>query len=172
MKHLKLFEDFNEETALNPAEITDFSMESGESDDICPNCTNCECTPSEEGEENFEDDFEDNFDENEFGNDEEESDEIEERIFKKLTDRHVSGFNQFEFNEKKSNKLTKKEKELAAKYPPKDKITRGDIITAAKENAAKKDKKDDKKEEKGSGKLTAAQKKLPEGLRKAIEKRK
>jgi hypothetical protein len=168
MKHLKLFEDFNEETALNPAEITDFSMESGESDDICPNCkchcTNCECKPSEEGEENFEDDFEGNFDENEFGNDfEEESDE---------EDRHVSSFNQFESNEKKSNKLTKKEKELAAKYPPKDKITRGDIITAAKENAAKKDKKDDKKEEKGSGKLTAAQRKLPEALRKAIEKRK
>lgn len=33
---------------------------------------------------------------------------------------------------------TKKEKELAAKYPPKDKITRGDIITAAKEKAKKK----------------------------------
>jgi hypothetical protein len=31
--------------------------------------------------------------------------------------RHVSSFNQFESNEKKSNKLTKKEKELAAKYP-------------------------------------------------------
>jgi len=114
MKHLKLFEDFNEETALNPVEITDFSMESGES-------------------------------------------------------------NQFESNEKKSNKLTKKEKELAAKYPPKNKITRGDIITAAIENAGKKDKKDkkdDKKDDKNSGKLTAAQKKLPEALRKAIEKRK
>ena len=45
------------------------------------------------------------------------------------------------------------------------------VAPAAKENAAKKDKKDDKKEEKGSGKLTAAQKKLPEGLRKAIEKK-
>jgi hypothetical protein len=30
-------------------------------------------------------------------------------------------------------KMTPKEKKLAAKYPPKDKITRGDIITAAKE---------------------------------------
>ena len=30
-------------------------------------------------------------------------------------------------------KMTPKQKKLAAKYPPKDKITRGDIITAAKE---------------------------------------
>jgi len=30
-------------------------------------------------------------------------------------------------------KMTPKEKKLAAKYPPKDKITRGDVITAAKE---------------------------------------
>lgn len=36
----------------------------------------------------------------------------------------------------------------------------------------KKDKKDDKKEEKGKEKLSAAQKKLPEGLRKAIEAKK
>jgi len=78
---------------------------------------------------------------------------------------------------KKADKMTKKEKELAAKYPPKDKITRGDIITAAKENADKKkggkkeDKKEDKKEEKESpkkGGLSKAQEKLPEGLRKAI----
>ena len=41
---------------------------------------------------------------------------------------------------------------------------------AAKEKSSKKeDKKDDKKEEKGGKGLTAAQKKLPEGLRKAIE---
>lgn len=33
---------------------------------------------------------------------------------------------------------TKKEKELAAKYPPKDKITKGDFIAAAKEKAKKK----------------------------------
>jgi hypothetical protein len=168
MKHLKLFEDFNEESELQPVELTNFSSESEDSD-ICPNCkchcTNCECTPQEEESENFENEFQE---EDEFGDEypnefEDESDE---------EDRHISSFNQFEFNEKKSNKLTKKEKELAAKYPPKDKITRGDIITAAKEKAGKKDKKDDKKEEKGSGKLTAAQKKLPEGLRKAIEKRK
>jgi hypothetical protein len=62
----------------------------------------------------------------------------------------------------------KKEKELAAKYPPKDKITRGDFITVAKENA---DKKKGGKSEKPT-KLTSAQKKLPEGLRKAIEARK
>ena len=34
-------------------------------------------------------------------------------------------------------KMTPKEKKLAAKYPPKDKITRGDVITAAKEKNKK-----------------------------------
>jgi hypothetical protein len=81
------------------------------------------------------------------------------------------------YEAKKADKMTKKEKELAAKYPPKDKITRGDIITAAKENADKKkggkeDKKEDKKEEKDSkspkGKLSKAQEKLPPALKKAI----
>jgi hypothetical protein len=37
---------------------------------------------------------------------------------------------------------------------------------------SKDDKKEDKKEEKGGKGLTAAQKKLPEGLRKAIEAKK
>jgi hypothetical protein len=84
---------------------------------------------------------------------------------------------------KKADKMTKKEKELAAKYPPKDKITRGDIITAAKENADKKkggkeDKKEStkkggkKEEEKGSpkkGGLSKSQEEnLPEFLKKKI----
>jgi len=76
-----------------------------------------------------------------------------------------------------AKKMTKKEKELAAKYPPKDKITRGDIITAAKENADKKkgskkeDKEEDKKEDEKTSKkdgLTKGQKKLPPALQKAI----
>jgi hypothetical protein len=80
---------------------------------------------------------------------------------------------------KKADKMTKKEKELAAKYPPKDKITRGDIITAAKENADKKkggkeDKKEDKKEEKKPAKkggLSKEQmKKLPKPLVDAMKK--
>jgi hypothetical protein len=41
--------------------------------------------------------------------------------------------------------MTPKEKELAAKYPPEDKITRGDVITAAKEKGGKSAKKPEKK---------------------------
>jgi hypothetical protein len=41
--------------------------------------------------------------------------------------------------------MTPKEKELAAKYPPEDKITRGDVITAAKEKGGKSAKKPTKK---------------------------
>jgi len=41
--------------------------------------------------------------------------------------------------------MTPKEKELAAKYPPEDKITRGDVITAAKEKGGKSAKKPAKK---------------------------
>lgn len=84
-----------------------------------------------------------------------------------------------ETNEKKKSKegktpTTKKEKDLAAKYPPKDKITRGDFIAAAKENSGKKDKKDkddkedDKEDKKGAKGLTAGQKKLPKALQDKI----
>lgn len=81
-----------------------------------------------------------------------------------------------ETNEKKKSKegktpTTKKEKDLAAKYPPKDKITRGDFIAAAKENSGKKDKddkEDDKEDKKGAKGLTAGQKKLPKALQDKI----
>lgn len=97
-----------------------------------------------------------------------------------VTVERIATFRQFEAK-KNAKKPTTKEKELAAKYPPKDKITKGDFIATAIENKKKgkedkqedkKDKdnkKDNKKEEKGDKGLTTAQKKLPEGLRKAIE---
>jgi len=46
---------------------------------------------------------------------------------------------------KRSDSMTPKQKELAAKYPPEDKITRGDVITAAKEKGGKSAKKPTKK---------------------------
>lgn len=51
---------------------------------------------------------------------------------------------------KEEKELTAKQKELAAKYPPKDKITRGDIIKAATE------KKGDKKEEEELDEMSTA----------------
>jgi hypothetical protein len=61
--------------------------------------------------------------------------------------------------EKKEKKLTPKEKELAAKTPPKDKITRGDVITAAKEG--------DKKEKSKPSKKG----KMPAGLKAYMDKK-
>jgi hypothetical protein len=61
--------------------------------------------------------------------------------------------------EKKEKELTPKEKELAAKTPPKDKITRGDVITAAKEG--------DKKEKSKSSKKS----KMPAGLKAYMDKK-
>lgn len=90
---------------------------------------------------------------------------------------YVESFAAFFEGKKKEEKgktpKTEKEKELAKKYPPKDKITRGDFIAAAIENKKKggkkeedeDDKESDKKSEKG---LSAAQKKLPAALQKAI----
>ncbi len=61
--------------------------------------------------------------------------------------------------EKKQKELTPKEKELAAKTPPKDKITRGDVITAAKEG--------DKKEKSKPSKKG----KMPAGLKAYMDKK-
>ena len=105
----------------------------------------------------------------------------DENITSSIMVEKIVSFKQFEAkkNTKGKTPKTEKEKELAGKYPPKDKITKGDFIAAAIENKKGKkeedkkgeDKKgeDKKEEEKGGKGLTAAQKKLPEGLRKAIE---
>lgn len=52
-----------------------------------------------------------------------------------------SMFNGEQETVQEEKELSPKEKQLAAKAPPYDKITRGDVITAAKENAKKKGKK-------------------------------
>jgi len=58
----------------------------------------------------------------------------------------VKTFSQVQAQKSKSaqkvgQKMTQKEKELAAKYPPKNKITKGDFIAAAIENKKKSSKK-------------------------------
>jgi len=173
MKFIRTFENF-----------TEMGMGHEEMEEMCPEChckmIDCECgSPM-----GYEDDMEEewpyeeeggmptHFGEEEMmpGEEEEEMMPGEEEEEEGRRMGHIMSFQEA----KKADKMTKKEKELAAKYPPKDKITRGDIITAAKENADKKkgDKKEDKKEDKKStkkGGLSKAQEKLPEGLKKAIK---
>jgi hypothetical protein len=169
MKHLRKFEEYDlghrfstpEEEEITPLELNEptgdetgdiYSEEERdeEGDEYCEPCEDEDEDPSEEPTKTWGD----------------------ENIY---VERVVS-FKQFEAKKNAKGKTPKneKEKELAAKYPPKDKITKGDFIAAAIENKKGKkeeDKKgeDKKEEEKGGKGLTAAQKKLPEGLRKAIE---
>lgn len=166
MKHVKKFENFtgfdlgrfSEEEGSGP-EFTE--IEKVEDTEDCDPCD------TEESDD----------DEDDSTQTDESDDEIDMRRKvwgDEVTVERISTFRQFEAK-KNAKKPTTKEKELAAKYPPKDKITKGDFIAAAIENKKKgkedkqEDKKDNKKEEKGDKGLTAAQKKLPEGLRKAIE---
>lgn len=94
------------------------------------------------------------------GEDEEEGDEnLYIESFKAFNEKKaVKSKKDDEEEDEKSTKgktpKTKKEKELAAKYPPKNKITKGDFIAAAienkKGNKKEEDKKDDKKPKFGS----------------------
>ena len=70
--------------------------------------------------------------------------------------KNIKTFESFSSDLVNEKKLSKKD--LAAKYPPADEITRGDIIQAAIDNKEK-----DEKEF-----LTPKQRKLPEHLKKAI----
>jgi len=174
MKHVKKFEHFtgfdlgrfSEEEGSGP-EFTE--IENVEDTEDCAPCGT---------EESDEDEDEDGFTQTD---DSEDEINMRRKVWgDEVTVERIATFRQFEAK-KNAKKPTTKEKELAAKYPPKDKITKGDFIAAAIENKKKgkedkqedkKDKdnkKDNKKEEKGDKGLTAAQKKLPEGLRKAIE---
>jgi hypothetical protein len=140
MKHLRKFEEYDlghrfstpEEEEITPLELneptgdeTDIYSEEErdvEGDEYCAPCEDEDKDPSEEPTKTWGD----------------------ENIY---VERVVS-FKQFEAKNNAKGKTPKneKEKELAAKYPPKDKITKGDFIAAAIEN--KKGKKGDNKEEK------------------------
>ena len=179
MKYLRKFEEYDlghrfSEEELTPLELNEPTGDEDEDiysdDDI-----------------HSDDDSDDDSDDEEncvsCGDDESNKDEDEstrtwgdENITSSIMVEKIVSFKQFEAkkNTKGKTPKTEKEKELAGKYPPKDKITKGDFIAAAIENKKGKkeeDKKgeDKKEEEKGGKGLTAAQKKLPEGLRKAIE---
>ncbi len=175
MKYLKTFENFDlgrfsEEEVLKPEVEQSYEEEEEE------------CAPCSDEEKREEDEFTFYSEEDE---DEDEAKEEEvhrirrwgdEVVEKKKVNAGLQAYLDKQKAKKGDKKEDKKEKELAAKYPPKDKITKGDFIAAAIENKKGKkadNKKEEEKEESKGGKgLSAAQKKLPEGLRKAIEAKK
>jgi hypothetical protein len=163
MKHVKKFEHFtgfdlgrfSEEEGTGP-EFTEIENVEDKED-----CVPCGTEESDEDED--EDDF------TQKTTDEYESEDENDMRRKvwgdEITVERIATFRQFEAKKAKPDFLdldkdgNKKESmKKAAKDAKEDK----------KDNK-KEDKKDNKKEEKGGKGLTAAQKKLPEGLRKAIE---
>jgi hypothetical protein len=160
MKHLKKFENFDlghrftEEEEETQIQKLGFDEEEGEE---CKPCIGSE-EEELEGEYTFSSEEED----------EEESEEKNWNDEEELRLERVASFRQFEAKKAKPDFLDldkdgdkKESMKKAAKDAKED-----------KKDPKKEDKKDDKKEEKGGKGLTAAQKKLPEGLRKAIEAKK
>jgi hypothetical protein len=154
MKHIKKFEAFD---LGRFSEEEEFGVTGAKPEEIE------ECEPCASEYEEEEEDY----------SEEEESEEEHEMRRKvwgdEATVERVSSFSNF-LNEKKAkpdfldldkDNNKKESMKKAAKDAKEDK----------KDNK-KEDKKEDKKEEKGGKGLTAAQKKLPEGLRKAIEAKK
>ncbi len=179
MKYLSKFENFDfghrfshEEEELKPVELDDptskeeeFTSQEDAPDDAwsTPEESEEECKPCSDTEDG------DDEDEKSWG------DENELRLEK------VSSFRQFEAKKEKGESY----KKSGLKHPEKADLnkdkkisgyekTRGKAVQKAvqgekEEGNDKKSNKKEEKEEKGGKGLTAAQKKLPEGLRKAIE---
>jgi len=143
MRHIKKFESFGDEKFdLGNYPVEDQAAREEE-------CKPCEDEEFAGGEwEDQSGDWGDDSEEKREDS-EEDSEEQRRRLWgDEATVERISSFNNFLKEGKKPS--TKKEKELAAKYPPKDKITKGDFIAAAIENKKdnkKEDKKDNKKED-------------------------
>jgi hypothetical protein len=168
MRHIKAFENF-----LNQPDYGRFSEEETNPNGF-PNLTRPN-TPEEEKEEECKPcgtgEDEEGYEEEEdrFWGDEVIGSENDPSTPSMGNPVYVEKFNSF--LEKKSegkNPKNEKEKELAKKYPPENKITKGDFIAAAIENK----KKGGKKDEKDSKASDKQKKKLPPALLKAIEAKK
>ena len=154
MKHLKKFENwdlghrFSEEE--EDLQIQKLGLDEEEGEDCKP------CAEEElEGEYTFSSEEEES--------EEEEEEEKDWNDEEELRLERVISFRQFEAKKAKPDFLDL----------DKDGDKKESMKKAAEDAKSKKDdKKEDKKEEKGGKGLTAAQKKLPEGLRKAIEAKK
>lgn len=161
MKHVKKFEHFtgfdlgrfSEEEGTGP-EFTEIENVEDKED-----CVPCGTEESDEDEDDFTQKTTDEYES-------EDENDMRRKVWgDEITVERIATFRQFEAKKAKPDFLdldkdgNKKESmKKAAKDAKEDK----------KDNK-KEDKKDNKKEEKGGKGLTAAQKKLPEGLRKAIE---
>ncbi len=169
MKHLKTFENFDlgrfseedEQLNMNP-----HMME--EDEEVCEPCSDEE---TKEDEYTFSSEVEET---------EEESEEQAHRIRRwgdeVVEKKKVNAGLQAYLDKQKAKKGDKKEDKKEEKG---GKNVKPDFLDLDKDGDKKepmkkaaKDAKEDKKEEKGDKGLTAAQKKLPEGLRKAIEAKK
>ena len=143
MIHIKKFESFEEEKF----DLGNYPEEDQEDrEEECKPCEDDKIPGGEWSEESTPHEHE--------SHDDAEDDEAKEERRRlwgdEATVERISSFRQFEAKKEAKKPTTKKEKELAAKYPPKDKITKGDFITAAIEN--KKKGKENKKEDKDEGK--------------------
>jgi hypothetical protein len=153
MKHVKKFEHFT------GFDLGRFSEEEGSEPEFkeiekvedTEDCAPCETEESDE-DEDFTQTTTDEYESEDENN-------MRRKVWgDEVTVEKITSFRQFEAKKEAKKPTTKKEKELAAKYPPKDKITKGDFITAAIENKKKgkednkdkEDKKEDKKPKFGS----------------------
>jgi hypothetical protein len=148
MKHIKKFESFEDEKF----DLGNYPVEEQDArEEECKPCKDEEFAGGEWEEESGNWDAE----EEKREESEEDSEEQRRRLWgDEATVERISSFRQFEAKKEAKKPTTKKEKELAAKYPPKDKITKGDFIAAAIENKKKdkEDKKEDKEEDKKDNK--------------------
>ena len=164
MRHIKKFESFDlgrfseDEEEMNP--------HSGEEIEDVEECEPCEMEG--EGEEDMEGEGEDYDMEGES----DEEHEMRRKVWgDESTVERVSSFSNF-LKEAKKSKPDFLDLDKDGNKKESMKKASKDAKDSKDSKNQKDDKKEDKKEEKGGKGLTAAQKKLPEGLRKAIEARK
>jgi hypothetical protein len=170
MKHLKKFEAFEEEKF----DLGNYPVEDQEEREE-------ECKPCEDEEEFAGGEWEDeagSWEDEEHEEHEQEEEEERRRLWgDEATVERISSFNSFVKEAKKAKPdfldLDKDgDKKESMKKAAKDAKDSKNTKKDDKKEDKKDNKKEEEKEEKGGKGLTAAQKKLPEGLRKAIEARK
>ena len=165
MKHLKKFENFDLGHRFSEEEEDLQIQKLGLDEEEGEECRPCADEEEQEGEYTFSSEEE----EGEEGEEEKNWNDEEELRLEK-----VISFRQFEAKKAKPDFLDLDkdgDKKESMKKAAEDAKSKKDDKKDSKDDK-KDDKKEDKKEEKGGKGLTAAQKKLPEGLRQAIEAKK
>ena len=159
MKHLRKFETFSEEEKFD---LGNYPVEDPREEECAP-CDDEEEIPGGEWKPEFSDEESEE-------REEEQGEEERRRLWgDEATVERVASFRNF-LKEAKKAKPDFLDLDKDGDKKESMKKAAEDAKKGKKED--KEDKKEDKKEEKGGKGLTAAQKKLPEGLRKAIEAKK